>query len=1016
MRPINLTISAFGPYKDTVSVDFDCFRQGLFLISGDTGSGKTSLFDAMTFALYGEASGKDRSVKSFRSHYATSDDKTEVTLKFEHQGKVYIITRSPSYMRLKKSGEGLTQEAASVLLEMPNGHTLSKRNEVDEAILDLLGLTYTQFKHVALLPQGEFKDVLLAKSQERSELFRKIFSTSKYNTLQQDLSTLEQETKFELSIIEKSLESLYHQVSVETQDRTPKTLVEALNTQIEATHKHIEGLDKCINDVKSVEEKAKTALTLAEIEADKRTQLNQKLLEAKQLEAQENTINAWKVLNEKIDIAQKTLGEDALIIRTLKQTLSQNTNTIQQYQKEMLGTQAITQKNKEALESFTQQAPQIQEEILKVDRLKTMVPDLETIQTLTSLMAQGEKKQKDFESVLNQMLLQEKTKKEAIETVREKKETHPKLVALHQENERSLQEMKHAFTRHEHLERMQQSLITLQSKQPLITHVYESIRRLDTTMNQAYRNRLDQFLDQQAGYIARTLKDNEPCPVCGSTHHPHPAHKPDDESVDQQTIDTMMQFSNAVSELRNQTAQSMNNIQKDTQTLINTLNAVSKTIAEPKEVLTQKLEALTLQQQTLTQAINQSSEIIASLPSINQELEVLSQSISQTEHALQAQRIENATYETDLKTLNQRVGDYDIKAVNQEIKMLELKHETYQKDLNQTQTTYDQSKSNLERIDTLSRQLNDTIKKDTQTLDTLEAQFVHSVIHAGFEDLSDYENTMTKAPEYDANKQRIHEFETTRLKVTQAIQSLEQDLKDAKHENLEDLKTLIENTKNQLTQLNNELRTNHSTYDQLKRLYDDILKKQRQYDTQAHHFDMISNLSKTANGRLKGALRVSFELYVQSAYFNKILIYANQRLAAMSDGRYQLFRKEDYDDKRPTVGLDLEVFDAYTGMRRDVSTLSGGEMFKASLAMALGLSDVIQSMSGGIEIDMLFVDEGFGSLDQESLNQAINTLIELSENHRLVGIISHLQELKQQIDQQIIIQKSPTGSKLQQRV
>lgn len=766
MRPLKLTMCAFGPYADVTELDLEMLgEKGLYLITGDTGAGKTTIFDAITYALYGEASGKLREVSMLRSKYAKENTPTFVELVFLCREKMYTIRRNPEYLRPKDRGEGFTTQKAEASLTCADGRVITKVKEVTAAVTELIGLDADQFTRIAMIAQGDFLKLLMAKTEERSRIFREIFHTGAYQQLQDKLKAEAAALKAAYEDVQKSMAQYAGGVLCEEEPLA--FMLEEIREK-----KLLKDPGKLIEEIKKLAEKDR--------------------MEFEKL--QELLLRTEKNLEE----LQKKIGEGEAIKKTAQDRI----------------------KRKEAA-------------ILQQKKLQEAIEEGET---LLPVWKERFEKEEAHAAVREQL---------TVEIARE---------------EQALKDRKAAQEKLEHLKE-------LFEKQQI---QYRKAREDYQNIRDRYLDAEQLFYDAQAGILAQSLKEGSPCPVCGSIHHPIPA--------------VLGKQAPTESEIRKLKAEST---KKEKEAAYH---------SEEAGILKGKVDTAMEEWKTYQK----------------QELSV-----------------ENLNLKKETK------------------KKLEAEYE-------KARTGYERCKNSLLR--------NHAAK---EVLDTQIAELVRE--EALKTDLSALD---AKMDSYKEERERLFNEKKELLR--------QRDVRNHRLQTNERAAVSLENG--------------------LRKLY----KTEEQYR-------LIQSLSATANAGLKGKDRVTLETYIQMTYFDRILARANVRLMIMTGGQYELLRRTKADQKTSLSGLDLDVTDHYNGTGRSVKTLSGGEAFLASLCLALGLSDEIQSQAGGIRLDTMFVDEGFGSLDEEALNQAMKALGDLADGSRLVGIISHVGNLKERIDRQIVVKKERSG-------
>ena len=912
MRPLKLTISGFGPYAGTQELDFELLgNSGLYLITGDTGAGKTTIFDAITFALFGEASGSNREPGMLRSKYAKPDAPTGVELTFAYNGKEYTVMRSPEYERAKKNGNGFTKQLAEAQLTYPDGRIVTKLRDVDKAIGEIIGLTREQFSQVSMISQGDFRKLLQADTKERQKIFRDIFGTEYYVTLQNRLKEEANELWKQISRASKSRQQYISGITC-SEDSLLFLDVKKAKEGGMLTADVMELLARLLAEDEQI--KTSLATKLAEVEARLDAvngQLTQAQAYAKAKKALEE--NQGKEIEKNaalenaklaLEAAQETLSEQEILGKQITQIelllpsydeLSQMTDSLDQKENHLATAQTVDATAKESILALTSEITAMQTQKRELDCASV---------------------QKEKANTQKQQLSQQRTKLQA-------------LIA---------------------------GLGTLDSQRKRLVQKQEDYRKAEAesfSKRQAYEALNKAFLDEQAGILATGLVTGMPCPVCGSTEHPCLAamsdHAPTEEAVRKakEAFEAAQESTNAASSAANTqkgvVASTEETLQQEIETLLpGTAFSDAQSVAHAKvAVLTEQIDDLDGQITAWEEKEAQRDALEKQIP--QKELALADARKKETESKEQIAALSASIQESkkQIGVLQGKLQFADKSEAEAQKNALQDKLNALKKALTDAENSYNTCKEELAGIRSAMEQLSAQLAKGCEI-------------------------------EEDA-------FE----KEKQNLLSQKKDITDQK----QDVYTrIITNSKAQT----------------------DISAKAEEMAQLEEKHAWVRALSDTANGTLSGKDKIMLETYIQTTYFDRILQRANLRLMKMSGGQYDLMRRRKAESMRGQSGLELDIIDHVNGTQRSVNTLSGGEAFLASLALALGLSDEVQ-MSTGIKLDTLFVDEGFGSLDSESLNKAYHTLASLTEGNRLVGIISHVAELKEKIDKQIIVTKDKMG-------
>lgn len=913
MRPLKLKISAFGPYAGVTEFDFEKLGTGgLYLITGDTGAGKTTIFDAITYALYGDPSGNNREVSMLRSKYADASTPTEVELKFSYYGKEYIVKRNPEYERANKRGSGTTKQIANAEFIYPDGKVVTKTKDVDCAVKSVIGIDRNQFCQIAMIAQGDFLKLLLAPTKERMEIFRHIFKTELFSSLQDRLKRESGSLSDECTAIKQSIVQYIGGIVCD-EDSVTSIEVEKAKKGNLTTEDTVALIEKLISD----DEEAEKALT------DQKENLQKELDEIKALIAKANDITAAKKDLEKneADFANAT---------------KERTSIQKIYDAEKA--------KKSQMEGFNEEIARIKASLPEYDELSTKQT---TVCNNRTFITSATQKSKELDERIS-------TLTDEINALAEEEKT------LHTAGEQRLKletKRKDLKARFEKLTALKSNLSLLESaKNDYLTAVraYEEKANLAAVADAAFKAGTKAYLDAQAGILADTLVSGMPCPVCGSTTHPVIAAKPDNAPTKDE-----------LDELQEKAAK---------------VNDNSNTARE----IASKLKG----------AFDEKEK------SVNEEIKCLLGEIS----------VGNAptSIEEKLISITSEIDGIDLKIADEQ-KKIDRKAEI-NKLLPQKK---DEAEKAKEKASDLRREL---AVKDAESK-TLEKRISELKEKLSFESKIKAEGEISVLAErikkireaIDSAQQKLTECDKELVSLASAKEEIQKRLGDAVDIDLEQETARQSSMDSKLKEIEKGEKTVHSRVSANRKSLENIKMKSGDLIAAEHKYSWVKALSNTANGNISGKEKIMLETYIQMNYFDRIIVRANSRLMIMTDGQYDLVRRKEALTKQGQSGLDLDVIDHYNGSQRSVKSLSGGESFKASLALALGLADEIQSSAGGIKLDTMFVDEGFGSLDEESLSQAMKALTSLADNNRLVGIISHVGELKQKIDKQIIVTKDKSG-------
>ena len=925
MKPLKLTMSAFGSYAGKNVIDFTGQQQGIFLITGDTGAGKTTIFDAITYALYNQTSGGERNGNMMRSQYAQPETETYVELEFLYRGQTYRVRRNPDYKITKTLKNGKIREQKvphSVELTMPDGTVFpEKKNATDAKIIEILGLTADQFSQIVMIAQGDFLKLLYTKSDERKMIFSKLFRTDIYWKIQENLRRKSMEMDERIQENDRAFEQEKSRIIPlpESEELPLDELVERLRERLKDALKeqnlrraNVEELNKKIT---KYEEINKLFVSLEKIRQ------TGKELEARQAESKErrqqieNALKADKVLvAEQQNLRQQQAVEQSVqAIAKMEETLTNN--------QEMFETLKTQLQEVEAEQK--REAADIQKKMLALEQ---SFPSYEALQNARSEEQQAKKVWEDLEKTSEESF----HKKEAgIAALKEQQKQQEQVVEQTKKN-------------------WEQTSLSASESAKHYEHMYEA------------------FLKEQAGILAENLSAGCPCPVCGSTVHPDPA-KLSDHAVTELEVEQAKKTRAAAEEKRDLAYAAFEAEKTEKQKLA---QAVEK--EEADFVLAQ-----TIAKQQRKEAEQNYVSLQKTAEQIREKLVYPSLAEAKKQYAAMQKALEAAEQEIERK--RQKVSEL-AEAMNT-LKGQKLAEEENQK----------------------------TAKKLAAKT---EKEYAKLLEKSGF--VSEETYHLAILPERSRSKleREEKEYESQCLRQQSEQKLLEKQVSGKTYTDTTELNERLKVEKQALKEAEKTYMELHTAYENDRAVLQNCavyLEKGKKMESEDQ---VIKSLSKTANGRLSGSAKIDFETYIQRQYFKQIIHEANKRLLTMSNHQFILKLKEEANTGRKTnEGLDLSVYSLVTDSERDVKTLSGGESFLAALAMALGLSDIVERSAGAIHPDMMFIDEGFGSLDAQSRQQAIEVLGELAGDSRMVGIISHVTELKEQIDRKLVVNRTDNGSR-----
>ncbi len=1089
MRPRKLTMSAFGPYAGEVTVDLDKLgEQGLYLITGDTGAGKTTIFDAITYALYGEPSGDNRDPSMFRSKYASPETPTQVTLVFSYRDQDYTVRRNPEYLRPAKRGDKFTLQKAEAELQLPDGRLVTRTREVTAEVTRIIGLSRTQFAQVAMIAQGDFLKLLLADTKSRQEIFREIFQTRYYMVFQEKLKgasgKLQRKCEEARASVQQYMggilcppeDPLSPQAETARRGELPvqealellETLIARDRNALEEQEHGLAELDKSLGEVDAqLGQAAQVKETRERLEAtralrDKQqqeAQVAKAALEAQQAAAprREELDRAIAALNgelpryRELEERRKAGADLALRLTRRKQELADQARTREALETELerlrqeRAALADAGEERERLLAARTQAEGRQES------LTALAGDAQAWSACRrALQASLEKRsrlRREGEALDTQVEKQDALLRASRETWSASEGLEAEKLKLLRLQEQG-QEREKALTA---LEKLRQDCGRAQRAWEAAQAAYLEAREGARAEETAYRGKERAFLDEQAGVLAQSLEEGQPCPVCGALHHPAPAAlspgapteaeleraKAACEAARQKAQGASLSAGRARTALEERQRQLLEGMAPyvDSPTLGAAREQLAACTEEAKGKLARihaalmEVEAQIIQRENLEQEITRQEEALAELKqrrdALREEVtrqEVAGSTLEGQREQLEGQLVRLLQVHLPGCALEDAPGALaeQRQRTEEELKALAARLEEVQTKLSRRQTLDGLIPQREESL----RQAEGALSRGREELAALESQGQEIAAQAAaLADTLPYPDAQAAQRALSA-LQGEREALLLALRRAEEAHTVSQQNLAASQAALEQLSALLSAAppldvpalearredlaarRAALTQAGQDCHTRLTTN---STALDNVRAKWARQAELEEEYAWVRALSNTVNGNLAGREKIALETYVQMTFFDRILRRANTRLMVMSGGQYELRRRTQPDNNRSQSGLELDVMDYYTGSQRSVRSLSGGESFKASLSLALGLSDEIQSTAPGIRLDTMFVDEGFGSLDEDSLQQAIRALTSLTEGRRLVGIISHVPQLKERIDKQIVVTKDRTG-------
>lgn len=1001
------------------TIHFDEFiEQGLYLISGPTGSGKTTIFDAMTFALYGVASGSHRQQSYFRSDFASVKDETYVEMTFVLRHQTYTVKRSPAYARpgyktIKPANATLSY--GDVIIEGVK--------EVNQKINQLLGVDVNQFKQIVMIAQGEFTKLIYASSEEREKVLRHIFHSESLVRFEELLKEEAKNYKDKYLLSSQNLQSQFQLLTLP--DDFIKERQEGFHfSYIDDAQQYNQQFYQQVIDLKATYDQEKQTYDQLSQQYYEKQKQNQELLASQKLQKQ------YQALLSSED-EMKLLEQE---IHQLK-IIEQNQSMIDQYQQ----TQRKLLQAKKNLQNITNQQQQRKQDQIEIDKQYQHLPDIKKQKDELLLQIdktnQSLQKQQQYQTLSQQLKTLKKEHQQKTEQYQQAHQHHQKYakrIERDQENVNQLPVLELELQQNEQdVKAMNQKRIAIHDLSELYDRYTQGqdrhfeLSQIYTKKDQAYQKELqryqqenENFRRQQAGILALTLKDNQPCPVCGSLEHPHPA-----------TLSSQVLSANELEELNQQVEKQKAEKEECYQEILSQNNQIYeiKTKIEmikgqldiedelSKEVFIHLLSNVTQVTENQEKTYHKRYTQVMYLKKVKKSLEQDYIVFDQQTQALEKQQVD--IHDTEKKIIACQTQLFEIEKQYQTIhdKDLQEQHQSLQNQLqtlnhkiSSIETSYHQCHQDLS---VLKNQYEMILQQETDLtaqFTTLEKNY-QQMIEQHFDSIDHFQKYVSMIKELKTKEQQYQDYLVQKRTLKTSLERMQETCQDHQYTDLSQQSIQLQDQERKKEQVLKEYHTQLQVYMQNQSIIQQLQKDYQKNQDIFEKYTIYQDLSDITSG--KNQQRMSFERYVLSSYFEHILEYANVELMKMSQGRFALYRKQSVKGAKQQ-GLDLSVLDYETGMMRDVQSLSGGESFKAALALALGLSAMIQSYAGGIELNTLFIDEGFGSLDSESLDQALNVLLDLKNDNKVIGIISHVDELKERIPTQIIVEKGYQGSLL----
>ncbi|WP_026494349.1 AAA family ATPase [Butyrivibrio sp. WCD3002] len=1056
MKPIKLEISAIGPYAGKAKeIDFTKFEEkGLFLICGDTGAGKTTIFDAICFALYGQTSGNYRDTKNLRSEYAADGTESYVDFYFSHQGHEYHVYRQPAYERPKQRGTGMVSVKEKAILYEDDKVQVEGLTPVNNAVKDLLGIDYKQFKQIAMIAQGEFWSLLNANTDQRTDILRTIFMTNSYKDIEFKLKA-KMDAAFGVKIrTQESILQYFNDVVVADPEALPEDIIE-LRERVKAaksvwnTEELVSSIDRIVEIDEKKNEEIKDGLGKLEEEL---SGANKELATATDnnmfIETLEATLKKKNELDEKRprmdklkDITEKQKNAVYKCKPQLDQIekLSANIETtkasIEKAEKDLEENKSHMEAAVERLEnaeSKNDRALELNNLVNKIESEKEKYINRDNLNTRAKAL---KKKSEDITGRLEDITkketeLKEKTER-LVKTVSELSDAPQRLASL----DASYKELSEILSDLNDI--ADERIPSLNGKKALLLEKQSKFESAREAYDKAFesKNDAEKILENsRAGILAATLKDGEKCPVCGSVHHPEPAIL-SKESITEEEFKKLSELCDKALSAKNK---ALTEAEKDkasvteieNQLRVNAMDILEKDVFGDRslegaafdeiagKIAPARDELKTVISEKETEIAKVKTDTLA-LSEADAELkkaqgEERDKLLEEKDNLLKEQSENSKEYSACIGALGEleQLSYPDLAAATTAMEEAGKEYKDITHEIEEARTAKQNLDKRVTELDATIKTLNEALTKDSDEYARKEKEFELLISQMSFESVDDLKAYIVPEKEIEEGEKTLSDYKT---EVKLCASNLEKAKKDAEgrsyvdiealQENVDELNARVNAIRSDAGKIGLRIETNKERRDKIKAQDEAFSKAVKEHDTCKRLYSLVKGT--TGNGK------ITLEQYIQAAGFDGIIRAANRRLYPMSDNQFELFRQRDLLGRQSNTFLDLEVLDNFTGKRRPVGNLSGGESFKASLSLALGLSDTVSSSMGGIQMDALFIDEGFGTLDRKSIDNAMDILLGLSNANKLVGVISHREELVENIPQQIKVKKGKNGSTIE---
>ncbi|MDK2906482.1 MAG: repair protein SbcC/Rad50 [Petrotoga sp.] len=1040
MKPIKLKFQAFGPFLEEQEINFNKLRNDtLFLITGPTGAGKTTIFDAICYALYGNGSMGERGDAIARSHFADENTDTYVEFEFQFKDKIIEISRTPSYERSRKDGEGTTKQNSQASIKIyQNGQLILHETgvkKVNSKVEEYLGLNYEQFKQIVMIPQGEFRKFITANSNERAEIFKKIFDISIYECFEQKIDEIFKNIEKGLKAQQQRIKNILETINLESEEYNqllkeenidPENLIDQLTKEIRKREIYKEETEK--QKSQKQDKLQKLNMDLENIKKVNELIEKKETFKKEIIELQQNSeyIQEREGLLNRLKKAKEILPYEERYVEYLKE-LNDKKNQLKNQQ-------GILDKSMEEKQRIDEKLLEIEKQYQKISAVEKEIDDL----------SQKLDKYVKYKNLIKEFKTKKKLYDEKVRESQEKDEKLSKAQKKLEQNEKYISEnedinveiLKNEIITNEkllsaakELSKNYSELVSLHKDYQKVKKQKEEIEIEIQNLRKEQNKKTTAFIKSQAYHLATTLKEGEPCPVCGSTVHPSPA-KSSGKLITEKELEEINKNLEKKEKEKTKILKNYEDVSNKYLQEVSLFKSEYKRICEELQI-PQESEHIYAHIQNLIKMLkdrlNQQKQeyeekikIYNKVKSLKNDNKKVKEEIKDLEEQRENLRKNIEESKSEIIELSTKITNLKEQLENKTENGIISEIQEKRKFIYNIKTTYEQKREEANRISEIINSSKGTIKTLTEDITKLDDQvknaeqkFDQMVGKMGFENQQEYQRLKEQINLVESLEDEVQKYKEELKNKQTLLIDLEESTKNLKKTDEAPLANETKQLQNEIeelikneTNLEYEIKHLKKTKINLETVIKEIEKQEKEYST-------IKNLRDVSKG--DNNTRISLSKYVLAYYFEEILSQANLRLNKLTDGRYQLHRSSKVLDARKSEGLEIMVFDIYTGKEREIKTLSGGESFKAALALALGLADVVQSEAGGISLDTIFIDEGFGSLDTNSLDSAIEVLTELNSSGRMVGIISHVSELKERINSKIEVIPGKNGSYIQTR-